>query len=782
VFLTAFLAVAQLVAVPRAAAQNRRAVLVGIDRYDPDPATRARITAQTLPPRFPRPAVNGDATYWRFDNLDGALSDVALMKDVLADLGITEFVILRDQEATADAILSALQKNLVDDAKAGDIRLFYYSGHGNHVRNLASGEQGGEDQTIVPADNWRNVPDVRDKEISRILWKSALKGVKVTFIADSCHSGSLSRGAWNASGKVRSSSGRRSGAGGFQPREPVANDAATVDPATSRPIDPEKAGVLTLAAAQSNEEAREVDTDAGAHGAFTWALAHALKYAGEPMDRIFQRVSAELHAAGVPQQPVMGGLGRGARSLFGEPAQSGAGLRILVESVKGSEVRLRGGVEIGLYPDCILKSAGDPLVRLKITASNGLGSSTAQVVGEGRAAGEGKVDAGAMFTVERWVAPSKASLRVFIPPAAAAAAVRQVAAEMGKLRGDASIEWLDDPTAARPTHIMSWDGAAWILETNPAGAKPANLGVAPSAQAVKQLLPNKAKFVLLLPPTQELIAALHPGGSVETVKQRAAAHYWLCGRFNQASAEYAWVLPDATEDSVRAISAKLALPLRSDWMASGDIEGAAASLNEKALLLARIRAWLTLESPPGQESFPYHLALRNADTGEFHTAGDMREDEKYKIYLQAGEAALKNTQSLSQRWVYVFAIDHFGACTLLYPAPERGNEGNRQPYAQFGEQPKFEPLIALPGGKYDFSISEPFGVDSYFLLSTQDPVDPAVFTAEGVRTRGGTRGGAAADPLSAMLSELNTGTRGAKRVETPGTWSIESLTIRSVPK
>jgi hypothetical protein len=180
----------------------------------------------------------------------------------------------------------------------------------------------------------------------------------------------------------------------------------------------------------------------------------------------------------------------------------------------------------------------------------------------------------------------------------------------------------------------------------------------------------------------------------------------------------------------------------------------------------------------GQESFPYHLALRNVDTGEFHTAGDMRRNDKYKIYLKADEAALKNEQNLSPRWVYVFAIDHFGACTLLYPASERGNEGNRQPYAQFGEQPKFDPPIALPGGKYDFSIAEPFG-GGHFLLSTQDPIDPGVFNAEGVRTRGGTRG-APADPLSEMLAGLNT--RAAKRVETPGTWSIESLTIRSVGK
>jgi hypothetical protein len=88
-------------------------------------------------------------------------------------------------------------------------------------------------------------------------------------------------------------------------------------------------------------------------------------------------------------------------------------------------------------------------VRLKITASNGLGSSTAPVVGEG------EVKAAALFTEERWVAPSKASLHVFVPQPAAASALQNVAAEIGKPRGDAAIEWFEDPTAGRPTHIMS---------------------------------------------------------------------------------------------------------------------------------------------------------------------------------------------------------------------------------------------------------------------------------------------------------------------------------------
>ena len=201
-------------------------------------------------------------------------------------------MILQNQEATAAAILGALRKNLMDDAKPGDVRIFYYSGHGNHIRNLASREQGGEDQTIVPADNWRDVPDVRDKEISRILWQAARKGVKVTFIADSCHSGSLSRGAWNASGKARSSSGRRGGTGAQCAARAGGERSCRYRPRDKQPIDPEKDGVLTLAAAQSSEEAREIDTEDGPHGAFTWALAHALKYEGEPMDRVFQRVAA----------------------------------------------------------------------------------------------------------------------------------------------------------------------------------------------------------------------------------------------------------------------------------------------------------------------------------------------------------------------------------------------------------------------------------------------------------------------------------------------------------
>ncbi|MGA3016286.1 MAG: caspase family protein [Bryobacteraceae bacterium] len=775
--------------------ESRRAILVGIDNYNPDPATQAQLLRDLKPPAVKRPAVEGDAKYWRFDNLDGAVNDIHYIKGVLQGLGFQDFVVLTDQDATADAILQALRKNLVDDAQPGDFRLFYYSGHGNHIKNLASTKQQQEDQTLVPADNWRNVPDIRDKEISRILFAAARKGVIVTFIADSCHSGSLSRGAWNSSGKSRTNSGTRAGTPGVTLHEPAANDPADSDPATHRPIDPEALGVLTMAAAQSNQEAREVQTDDGPHGAFTWAFAQSLRYASEPMDRIFARTVAALGSNGAMQQPAMGGPSRFSKTIFGQPPAAGGGLTVVVDSVKGADIHLRGGTAIGLFPKCRLKTVSQPAVTVEIASSEGLSGSIAHVVGQG------SLKPGDVLTLDRWVVPAKAGLRVSIPKAAPEAAVARAAAEFGKLRGDPVVEWLDDPTAGAPTHVVSWNGSAWILETNPAGAKPAILGTEPAAADIKRLLSPNARLLVRLPPTTSLLPAIPLGdadhSAAETTTTPAGAQYWLWGKIADSGPVYAWLLPDSTEAGVRDAAAQtsrasgyLPLPIRSDWVTlPQDAEGvraAGAELTNKALLLARIRAWLTLQSPPSQENFPYHLAFRqlvDGKLGEFKDAGDFKEGEQYKLYLRADPAALAARDSLAPRWVYVFVIDHFGNSTRVFPAPNRGNENNRLPYTQVGDKPNFQPLIPLAGDSADadFGIDAPFGVDTYFLLTSDNAIDnPEVFNFEGVRTATGTRG--ASDPLTDLLSSTSSMTRGVNLRAIPALWSIEALTHRSVPK
>ena len=419
----------------------------------------------------------------------------------------------------------------------------------------------------------------------------------------------------------------------------------TCDPATHQPIDPEMLGVLTLAAAQPNQEAREVQTEDGAHGAFTWALAQSLRYAAEPVERVFARTVAALGANGALQQPAMGGPSRFSKTIFGQPPAAGGGLGVVVDAVNGADIHLRGGTAIGLFPKCRLKTAGQPAATVEIVSSEGLGGSIARVIGQG------SVKPGDVLTLDRWVVPAKAGLRVWMPKPAPEAAFEHAVAEFEKLRADAAIEWIDDPTAGAPTHIVSWNGTAWIVETNPAGAKPGTLGAGFTAADVAGMLPPKARLLVRLPPTTSLLAAIPLGdaghSAVEIAAAPAGAQYWFWGKMGDGGPAYAWLLPDATGSGVRVAAAgQLPLPVRSDWVRlrqePEDVRGAGAELTNMAMLLARIRAWLTLQSPPAQENFPYHLAFRQVSEGtlgEFKDSGDFKEGEQYKLYLRADPSA-----------------------------------------------------------------------------------------------------------------------------------------------
>ena len=134
------------------------------------------------------------------------------------------------------------------------------------------------------------------------------------------------------------------------------------------------------------------------------------------------------------------------------------------------------------------------------------------------------------------------------------------AAELGKLRADPGIEWLDDPTAGTPTDFISWNGSAWILETTAPPAKTANLGAGPAAADIKRLLSPKARLLVRLPPTNGLLPAIPLGdaehSAAEITATPAGAQYWLWGKIADTGPVYAWLLPDSTEASVRDTAAQ----------------------------------------------------------------------------------------------------------------------------------------------------------------------------------------------------------------------------------
>ena len=101
-----------------------------------------------------------------------------------------------------------MQKYLVDIPQRGDTVVFYDASHGslrvnskgNKLTVLVNGKYVHADSTLVPSDAYKGGYDVRDREMTRIFNAALDKGVHLTVIFDSCHSGGISRGVGPGTG------------------------------------------------------------------------------------------------------------------------------------------------------------------------------------------------------------------------------------------------------------------------------------------------------------------------------------------------------------------------------------------------------------------------------------------------------------------------------------------------------------------------------------------------------------------------------------------------------
>jgi hypothetical protein len=101
------------------------------------------------------------------------------------------------------------------------------------------------------------------------------------------------------------------------------------------------------------------------------------------------------------------------------------------------------------------------------------------------------------------------------------------------------------------------------------------------------------------------------------------------------------------------------------------------------------------------------------------------------LVLQAEAEALK--RAVDRRFVYVFSIDSFGDSTLLFPRIESGHNENRVPYDMAGQE-ALPTEIPLGVAKL-VTVGPPFGVDSYILLTSREPIpNPGVLEFQRVRT------------------------------------------------
>ena len=242
-----------------ASAPRKLALIVAVSRQGtPPPGTRANST------------------------LEGAANAADLMRAALQYHKFDSIAVIQDEDATRDGILEALEAHLINPARAGDVTLFYYAGHGGQIADDDGDEEREDrmDEVLVPY----GAPDprtestsdmgqyyIRDDELGtlldRLLARVGPTGQVVAFL-DACHSGTGTRGLPASAGSLPQGAASNSyvGSGYHEPR----NQTDGVDQTTG------ETGFITLSAGRQFDEVIEIwHTD----GRLVSPLAHALDWA-----------------------------------------------------------------------------------------------------------------------------------------------------------------------------------------------------------------------------------------------------------------------------------------------------------------------------------------------------------------------------------------------------------------------------------------------------------------------------------------------------------------------
>ena len=226
-----------------------------------------------------RALVIGIDAYQHGSPLKGAVSDAQDVAQALRQLGVTDLTLRLNQEVTRDRLAQDWGE-LLARSQSGDTLVLTYAGHGSQEPERVEGnEQDGKDEVLLLAGFSDTGPGTRERLVDDELYQwfreANDRGLELLFVADACHSGTLTRGV-----DPRAGGGR------------VRYSAYTItDDELDLPIPTPAAGgsggedlprLTFLAAGQENQKVPEVDLlDTQGHpsprGALSWAFARALE-------------------------------------------------------------------------------------------------------------------------------------------------------------------------------------------------------------------------------------------------------------------------------------------------------------------------------------------------------------------------------------------------------------------------------------------------------------------------------------------------------------------------
>ena len=129
--------------------------------------------------------------------LQGAVNDARDIHQALAGMGVDDLTMLLDGDATRDRILAEWQ-GLLERAGPGDTLVLTYAGHGSQEPERVAGtERDGQDENLILGGFRHHGPGTReriiDDELNQWFLDAGRKNLRVVFVTDSCHSGTLTR-------------------------------------------------------------------------------------------------------------------------------------------------------------------------------------------------------------------------------------------------------------------------------------------------------------------------------------------------------------------------------------------------------------------------------------------------------------------------------------------------------------------------------------------------------------------------------------------------------------
>ena len=723
-------------------AQKKHALIIGINNYKPANAILSSSKA---------------ARNWR--NLDGCVNDANAIKDMVMakySFAETDIQTLFNEQASREAIITQF-KNLVKTAKKGDIVFIFYAGHGSQVKNSLSLETDKKDETIVPADAWKEgVADIRDKELSAFFNELLDKGVLLTVIFDSCNSGSIGRGDNFLNGPPKNRF--------IEAADYDAKDA-------SQPLRPEERGALLFSAAQDFESAIEQsDENNIPHGAFTLALLKALQQLSVDASvlDIYNSLTGFMKFYGKVQEPVLAANEqRRQGTLFALPKGTLKNkMTVGMGRVESKGVELNGGYAFGLAKGNILVSLNGKDT-IEITELRGANKSLAKSLNGNHR----NLAPGTLFEVINWASANAPALKIYLGAALPDASLESFTKAAISLKENKNINWVTDISKSSPDKIYFVENGKLGFYDKKKGKEMLETAFSPAA--FKNSMGSSGSVFVNVPASKSLEEALQKSfknyNNIQLVSEPANSQYTLVGSLNDAN-ELSYAL---VKSQVNAEDAGESLPLRTDF--EKIIDGAANTaavaerLSEQAFKIAKVRDWLMLQGPGGQNKFPYKLSFEYYSSGEKIKNNEAKLSDTLSIYFEEDSSEGGWRTNYKKRYIYVFSIDSKGGMNLLFPDINSGNIENKFPVTDNYNKADSRSFIA------SILITPPVGTDNYFMLSSEEAINNlSIFNQEAVITRGPE----STNPLEALLF---TGAKTRSEVITPITWGINKVVLKTKP-